>query len=123
MDNDEILERTDDGKIINLSLSEKWKNYFDAEDELALVKKELIIESIRAKSLNHTILGISVVKGNTRSDSKAIDEIFKEKKWEIPQKPMKDNKAMVQKLKDEGITIPQTDVAPFIKRNKKKKKR
>lgn len=122
MSEEDKLEILKNGTVLNLTLADKWEKFFRVEDELNIMKQELVIESIRAKANKQKIPGVSVRKGSHRKSNKGIKAIFEKKKWKIPMKPkeVEDYAAMEQKLKDNDISIPYTEGSPSV--NKKKEK-
>jgi len=110
-------------KEINEELSEKWEIYFDAKEELEMVYKELLSESLVVIANDEQIRGVTVNKGGKRFNQKAAEEIFKTKGWDIPMKDSTDSNKMKLILAENDISEPITHGNPsaFKKKSKKKK--
>ena len=123
MEKKEILIKDESGSIINDTLTKEWAIYFEAEEELKIIKEELIMKSLRAKAKKQKILGVIIKKGGTKSSAKEYPAIFEMRGWVIPKKKVNDTKAMKERLIKEGAFIPYIETSPSAYKKKPKKKK
>lgn len=107
------------GVIYNKTLEEEWEKYFELEEEVKILKKELEERSILAHAKGQKIKGMVVKNGSLRVNNEGIIAIFEQKGWPPIMKDMIDYKAMRIKLEKDGISVPKKETSPSVYRRKR----